>query len=63
MKSFREKWEFPLSQIIEIITLWSPDGGVVEAAVVAHCCHAADPKSLEVPELEGDGVPGSSGSC
>ena len=24
MKSFREKWEFPLSQIIEIITLWSP---------------------------------------
>ena len=26
MNSFREKWEFPLSQIIEIITLWSPGG-------------------------------------
>ena len=24
MKSFCEKWEFPLSQIIKIITLWSP---------------------------------------
>ena len=26
MKSFREKWEFLLSQIIEIITLRSPGG-------------------------------------
>ena len=28
MKSFREKWEFPLSQLIEIITLWSPAGAL-----------------------------------
>ena len=27
MESFREKKEFPLSQIIEIITLWSPAPG------------------------------------
>ena len=29
MKSFREKWEFPLSQIIKIIFLWSPVFGCI----------------------------------
>ena len=35
LKSFREKREFPISQIIKIITLWSPEYKIPFSMLVA----------------------------
>ena len=53
-ESFRDKWEFPLSEIIEIITLWSPahdlfqaDSGTREVSL--HPAHLTDSRDRLLP--------------
>ena len=49
MKSFREKWEFPLSQLIEIITLWSPAGGGSQTCSPLPAAPAPAPSRSRIP--------------